>query len=124
MRATETIKAFRVRSKLPSITLFRARRTHPTFLPSLVSNIQETRLSNIRGPAEFFDYNRVSRPADLNQTTHVRTPSRNLTYFRHSSRANQLHVRVRPCSAYPTTLATSQVCDTFVPPCAAGAQLP
>lgn len=74
MRATETIKAFRVRSKLPSIRLFRARRTHPSFLPSLLSNIQETRLSNIRGPAEFFDYNRVSRPADLNQTTHVRNP--------------------------------------------------
>ncbi|OJT10466.1 PRA1-like protein [Trametes pubescens] len=52
MRATETIKAFRVRSKLSSITLFRARRTHPTFPPSLLSNIQETRLSNIRGPAD------------------------------------------------------------------------
>ncbi|EIW63333.1 prenylated rab acceptor PRA1 [Trametes versicolor FP-101664 SS1] len=50
MRATETIKAFR-----------------------------ETRLSNIRGPAEFFDYNRVSRPADLNQTTH--RISYNTRYF-------------------------------------------
>lgn len=75
MRATETIKAFRVRPKLPPIKLFRARRTHQlSFSLSLPSTLQETRLSALRGPAEFFDYNRISRPADLNQTTHVRNP--------------------------------------------------
>ncbi|KAJ2986378.1 hypothetical protein NUW54_g9791 [Trametes sanguinea] len=33
---------------------------------------QETRLSALRPPSEFFDHTRISRPADLNQATHVR----------------------------------------------------
>jgi PRA1 family protein 1 len=32
---------------------------------------QETRLAGIRSPVEFFDYQRISRPADLNQATSV-----------------------------------------------------
>ena len=35
--------------------------------------LQETRFSALRGPTEFFDFNRISRPGDLNQATHVRT---------------------------------------------------
>ncbi|KAI0775688.1 prenylated rab acceptor PRA1 [Trametes elegans] len=50
IRASETLKAFR-----------------------------ETRLSALRPPSEFFDYNRVSRPADLNQATH--RISYNTRYF-------------------------------------------
>ncbi|KAI0028608.1 prenylated rab acceptor PRA1 [Vararia minispora EC-137] len=50
MRITDTIKAFR-----------------------------ETRLSAIRPPQEFFDYNRISRPADLN--TAVTRISYNTRYF-------------------------------------------
>ncbi|KAJ8468252.1 hypothetical protein ONZ51_g9756 [Trametes cubensis] len=42
MRVTETIKSFR-----------------------------EARLSALRPPSEFFDHTRISRPADLNQATHV-----------------------------------------------------
>jgi hypothetical protein len=37
---------------------------------------QEARLSALRPPQEFFDYNRVSRPADFSQATSVRPPSR------------------------------------------------
>lgn len=70
MRVTETIKSFRVRPRLslPSLRPSRARRTHP----SLQSILQEARLSALRPPSEFFDHTRISRPADLNQATHVR----------------------------------------------------
>ncbi|KAF8628875.1 hypothetical protein AX15_003662 [Amanita polypyramis BW_CC] len=34
-----------------------------------LKSIRETRLSGLRSPSEFFDYHRVSRPADLNQAT-------------------------------------------------------
>ncbi|CAA7261693.1 unnamed protein product [Cyclocybe aegerita] len=34
-----------------------------------VKSLRETRLSGIRPPNEFFDYQRVSRPADFNQAT-------------------------------------------------------
>jgi len=34
-----------------------------------VKSFRETRLSAIRPPSEFFDYHRISRPADLNQAT-------------------------------------------------------
>ncbi|KAK0225915.1 related to YIP3 protein-proposed to be involved in ER to Golgi transport [Armillaria ostoyae] len=34
-----------------------------------VKAFRETRLSAIRPPSEFFDYHRISRPADLNQAT-------------------------------------------------------
>jgi hypothetical protein len=33
--------------------------------------LQETRLAGIWYPVEFFDYQRISRPADLNQATSV-----------------------------------------------------
>ncbi|KAF9529191.1 prenylated rab acceptor PRA1, partial [Crepidotus variabilis] len=32
-------------------------------------SLKETRLSGLRSPAEFFDYTRISRPADFNQAT-------------------------------------------------------
>ncbi|KAG6833529.1 hypothetical protein H0H87_005180 [Tephrocybe sp. NHM501043] len=34
-----------------------------------IKNLRETRLSGLRSPTEFFDYHRISRPADLNQAT-------------------------------------------------------
>jgi len=34
-----------------------------------VKTFRETRLAAIRSPTEFFDYHRISRPADLNQAT-------------------------------------------------------
>jgi len=34
-----------------------------------VRSFRETRLSALRSPTEFFDYQRISRPADLNQAT-------------------------------------------------------
>jgi len=34
-----------------------------------VKSFRETRLSALRSPGEFFDYQRISRPADLNQAT-------------------------------------------------------
>jgi len=34
-----------------------------------VKSLRETRLSGLRPPSEFFDYQRISRPADLNQAT-------------------------------------------------------
>ncbi|KAF8070618.1 prenylated rab acceptor PRA1 [Lyophyllum atratum] len=35
----------------------------------VLKSLKETRFSGIRSPAEFFDYQRISRPADLNQAT-------------------------------------------------------
>jgi len=32
-------------------------------------SLRETRLSGLRSPTEFFDYQRISRPADFNQAT-------------------------------------------------------
>lgn len=34
-----------------------------------IKSLRETRLSGIRPPTEFFDYQRISRPADFNQAT-------------------------------------------------------
>jgi len=34
-----------------------------------LKSFRETRLSALRPPSEFFDYQRISRPADLNQAT-------------------------------------------------------
>ena len=64
MRVTDTLKSFRVR-------LFRTplrSSDHGLF----IAPFQEARLSSLRAPTEFFDVNRISRPADLNQATHVR----------------------------------------------------
>ncbi|KAI0743478.1 prenylated rab acceptor PRA1 [Daedaleopsis nitida] len=44
-----------------------------------IKSLRETRFSALRSPTEFFDYNRVSRPADLNQATH--RISYNTRYF-------------------------------------------
>ena len=35
----------------------------------VIKSIKETRLSGLRPVSEFFDYQRISRPADLNQAT-------------------------------------------------------
>ena len=62
IRVTETFKSLRV--------------SYTTLLPSFfffffLIHAQETRLSGLRPPTEFFDYHRISRPADLNQATSV-----------------------------------------------------
>ncbi|KAF4567553.1 hypothetical protein EYR40_006554 [Pleurotus pulmonarius] len=44
-----------------------------------VKSFRQTRLSTIRGPQEFFDVQRISRPADLNDAT--RRISYNTRYF-------------------------------------------
>ncbi|EIM81141.1 prenylated rab acceptor PRA1 [Stereum hirsutum FP-91666 SS1] len=44
-----------------------------------LKSFRETRLSALRPPNEFFDHNRVSRPADLNQA--VQRISYNTRYF-------------------------------------------
>ncbi|RPD59880.1 prenylated rab acceptor PRA1 [Lentinus tigrinus ALCF2SS1-6] len=44
-----------------------------------LKSFRETRLSSLRPPTEFFDPNRVSRPADLNTATH--RISYNTRYF-------------------------------------------
>ncbi|KAI1794107.1 prenylated rab acceptor PRA1 [Ganoderma leucocontextum] len=44
-----------------------------------IKSLRETRFSALRAPTEFFDFNRVSRPADLNQATH--RISYNTRYF-------------------------------------------
>ncbi|KAF8678195.1 Prenylated rab acceptor PRA1 [Rhizoctonia solani] len=38
-------------------------------VPEYLKNLRETKLSALRGPQEFFDVQRISRPADLNQAT-------------------------------------------------------
>ncbi|KAL5631712.1 hypothetical protein ACGC1H_007274 [Rhizoctonia solani] len=38
-------------------------------VPEYLKNLRETKLSALRAPQEFFDVQRVSRPADLNQAT-------------------------------------------------------
>lgn len=62
IRVTDALKSFRVRNVL------RKRRR----LRKLKNFIQETRLSTLRTPAEFFDIHRISRPADFNTAFSVR----------------------------------------------------
>jgi hypothetical protein len=62
IRVTDALKSFRVRSGLHE----RQR------LLTLKNFIQETRLSTLRTPAEFFDVHRISRPADFNTAVSVR----------------------------------------------------
>jgi len=38
-------------------------------VPGYLKSVRETRLSALRGPGEFFDYHRISRPADMNEAT-------------------------------------------------------
>jgi len=45
----------------------------------VLKSLKETRFSGIRSPAEFFDYRRISRPADLNQG--ISRISYNTRYF-------------------------------------------
>ncbi|KDQ57827.1 hypothetical protein JAAARDRAFT_35520 [Jaapia argillacea MUCL 33604] len=42
---------------------------HLIRISDTVKSFRESRLSALRSPAEFFDYNRVSRPADFTQAT-------------------------------------------------------
>jgi len=65
MRVTDTLKSFRVRR-----SFFRfGRSSSSQSEPAIESILQETRLSGLRPPAEFFDYHRISKPADFNQAT-------------------------------------------------------
>ena len=58
VRVADTLKSIRVR--------------RPFFLWRFVLNrLQESRFSGLRPLTEFFDYHRISRPADLNQATSV-----------------------------------------------------
>ena len=68
---------------------------------------QETRLSALRTPTEFFDWHRISRPADMNQATSVRT----MLSFQ-TIRNSQDHPQY---SVYHTTLAISLVCMRSYP---------
>lgn len=63
LRVSDSIKSFRVRIS-PSVHT-----KGPQYV--LYVNFQETRLSALRPPTEFFDFHRISRPADLNQATSV-----------------------------------------------------
>jgi len=38
-------------------------------VPEYLKQVRETRFSALKGPGEFFDYHRVSRPADMNEAT-------------------------------------------------------
>jgi hypothetical protein len=60
VRFADTLKGIRVRRPLGNFLLWR-----------FVNRLQETRLSGLRPLTEFFDYHRISRPADLNQATSV-----------------------------------------------------
>ena len=67
VRVADTLKSIRVRRPLGNFSLWR-------FVPGLNRShdaLQETRLSGLRPLTEFFDYHRISRPADLNQATSV-----------------------------------------------------
>ena len=63
VRVADTLKSIRVRQPLGNFFLWR-------FALGL-NRLQETRLSGLRPLTEFFDYHRISRPADLNQATSV-----------------------------------------------------
>jgi hypothetical protein len=66
-RIIDTVKSFRVCFYAPAVS---GMPVHLLLSP------QETRLSALRPPSEFFDHQRISRPADLNQATsvsHIRT---------------------------------------------------
>jgi len=65
MRAIDTIKSIRVRPSEGRFSNWIRRETNN-------SSTQETRLSALRPPSEFFDPNRISRPADINQAVSVR----------------------------------------------------
>jgi hypothetical protein len=62
LRVADALKSFRVRSM----------HERKDWLLTLKNFIQETRLSTLRTPAEFFDVHRISRPADFNTAVSVR----------------------------------------------------
>lgn len=43
----------------------------PSLVPELVKGFRKERLSTLRPIGEFFDYQRISKPADLNEATQV-----------------------------------------------------
>ncbi|KAH0827383.1 prenylated rab acceptor PRA1 [Lanmaoa asiatica] len=71
IRVTETFKSIRVRRSSFALGLRGG--------SSLCSFIQETRLSALRSPVEFFDIHRLSRPADTTQA--VSRITYNTRYF-------------------------------------------
>ena len=90
LRVSDAVKAFRV-CRFPVL---------PGTLDIFCLN-QETRLSAIRPPSEFFDYHRISRPADLNQATSVCSFAPHLA---------SLQFNVLMSRESHTTHDTSQVC--------------
>jgi hypothetical protein len=75
LRAVNTIKSLGVRLKNSGILSSRIGLTNTQ--SRLRTDSQDTRLSALRPPSEFFDPNRITRPADLNQAVSVRwIPSR------------------------------------------------
>lgn len=63
MRVSETLKSFKVRL---------TNRNNGEFSGfKLPFSLKEARLSGLRPPSEFFDYQRISRPADFNQASSV-----------------------------------------------------
>ena len=79
MRVSDALKTFRVRA--------RAARKRSPWLNGVCWLVQETRLSALRSPVEFFDHHRLSRPADMNQATSVRSSFLGYCPYSRSSRA-------------------------------------
>jgi hypothetical protein len=74
LRIAHAAKSFRVRSMIHlNPSTLRSHQKTDTFRTPPPHVLQETRLAAIRSPTEFFDYHRISRPADLNQATSVST---------------------------------------------------
>lgn len=71
MRVTETLKSIRVRPTPPAGGTSHADDDRALFWLVRFDGSQETRLSALRSPAEFLDYQRVSRPADISTATSV-----------------------------------------------------
>lgn len=72
LRVTDALKSIRVRPTPPAGGTTYANDDRALFWLVRSDGTQETRLSALRAPAEFLDYQRVSRPADLSTATSVR----------------------------------------------------
>jgi hypothetical protein len=73
-RVTDTLKSIRVRPDPPVGGLSHANDAHVILWLTRHDGTQETRLSALRPPQEFLDYQRVSRPADLSTATQASPP--------------------------------------------------
>lgn len=50
-------------------------------VPEIVKGFRQEKLSTLRPLSEFFDHQRISRPADLNEATQVRMPFCTLSLY-------------------------------------------